>query len=179
MTLNPHAPVPKEESDRCPSTAFRSRSFFDRRGKDNRLFMHDIEAKRLVGVPQGNAREHHPWYAVRVRVKFETVASVILREKGFEEFLPLYRAKRQWSDRIKQLDLPLFPVTNAIRPSGKNLKMNQTPCCCCARTISIMLSVPVPLAFMLVIKIAETTARPMATSYDTICALDRSAPING
>jgi len=109
MTLNPHAPVPKEESDRCPSTAFRNRSFFDRRGKDNRFFMHDIEAKRLVEVPQGNAREHHPWYAVRVRVKFETVASVILREKGFEEFLPLYRAKRQWSDRIKQLDLPLFP----------------------------------------------------------------------
>jgi hypothetical protein len=24
-----------------------------------------------------------------------------LRQKGFEEFLPLYRAKRFWSDRIK------------------------------------------------------------------------------
>ncbi len=33
----------------------------------------------------------------------------MLRGKGFEEFLPTYRARRQWSDRIKVLDLPLFP----------------------------------------------------------------------
>ena len=72
-------------------------------------FMDDPEVERVLGVPEGNAPEQHPWYAVRVQGKFEKVASVILREKGFEEFLPLYRAKRQWSDRVKQLDLPLFP----------------------------------------------------------------------
>ncbi len=33
----------------------------------------------------------------------------MLRGKGLEEFLPTYRARRQWSDRIKVLDLPLFP----------------------------------------------------------------------
>jgi transcription antitermination factor NusG len=37
------------------------------------------------------------------------VASTILRGKGYEEFLPLYRSRRQWSDRIKELELPLFP----------------------------------------------------------------------
>jgi len=60
-------------------------------------------------IVRENSRKHHPWYAIRVQAKFEKVASTVLREKGFEEFLPLYRAKRQWSDRVKQLELPLFP----------------------------------------------------------------------
>jgi len=51
----------------------------------------------------------HPWYAIRVRSKFETVASTILRGKGYEEFLPVYQSSRNWSDRVKLLDLPLFP----------------------------------------------------------------------
>jgi transcription antitermination factor NusG len=34
---------------------------------------------------------------------------VTLRGKGYQEFLPLYRSKRRWSDRVKELDLPLFP----------------------------------------------------------------------
>ncbi len=37
------------------------------------------------------------------------MASATLRGKGFEEFLPLYRSRRRWSDRVKELDLPLFP----------------------------------------------------------------------
>ena len=32
-----------------------------------------------------------------------------LRGKGFEEFLPLQRTRRQWSDRVKIVDMPLFP----------------------------------------------------------------------
>jgi transcription antitermination factor NusG len=50
-----------------------------------------------------------PWYAIRVQSRFEAVVSTVLRGKGYEEFLPLYRSTRKWSDRIKQLDLPLFP----------------------------------------------------------------------
>jgi transcription antitermination factor NusG len=38
-----------------------------------------------------------------------SVASDTLRGKGYEEFLPLYRSQRRWSDRIKELELPLFP----------------------------------------------------------------------
>jgi len=50
-----------------------------------------------------------PWFAVRVRSNYEKPVSAVLRGKGFEEFVPTYRAKRQWSDRIKVIDLPLFP----------------------------------------------------------------------
>lgn len=49
------------------------------------------------------------WYAIRVQSKFEKAASNSLRGKGYQEFLPLYRAKRRWSDRIKEVELPLFP----------------------------------------------------------------------
>jgi transcription antitermination factor NusG len=49
-----------------------------------------------------------PWYALRVRSNFERVAAVHLRDRGFDEFLPTYRTERQWSDRKKEIDLPLF-----------------------------------------------------------------------
>ena len=31
-----------------------------------------------------------------------------LEGKGFETFLPAYKSRRRWSDRIKELELPLF-----------------------------------------------------------------------
>ncbi|MBZ5522047.1 MAG: NusG-like protein [Acidobacteriia bacterium] len=36
------------------------------------------------------------------------IVSAILRSKGYEEFLPTYRVKRKWSDRIKEIETPLF-----------------------------------------------------------------------
>jgi len=50
-----------------------------------------------------------PWYAIRVRPNYEKPVATALRGKGFQEFLPLIRSKRQWSDRVKMMDLPLFP----------------------------------------------------------------------
>ena len=50
-----------------------------------------------------------PWYAIRVQSNFETVASTALRGKGYQEFLPLYKTSRRWSDRVNQAGRPLFP----------------------------------------------------------------------
>ena len=50
-----------------------------------------------------------PWYAVRVRPNYEKPVASALHGKGFQEFLPLIRSKRQWSDRVKIMDVPLFP----------------------------------------------------------------------
>jgi transcription antitermination factor NusG len=50
-----------------------------------------------------------PWYVVAVRPNFERPASLSFREKGFETFLPVYRVRRKWSDRIKEIEVPLFP----------------------------------------------------------------------
>jgi transcription termination/antitermination protein NusG len=49
------------------------------------------------------------WYAVRVRSNFERTAGIILEHKGVEQFVPTYRSRRRWADRIKTLDVPLFP----------------------------------------------------------------------
>jgi transcription antitermination factor NusG len=59
-------------------------------------------------IPQ-IASDAKPWHAVRVRSRFEYTTSNLLRDKGYEQFLPLYRSRRRWSDRVKEVDMPLFP----------------------------------------------------------------------
>ena len=49
------------------------------------------------------------WYAVRLRPRFEKIVAQHLQSKGYEEYLPLYRSRRRWSDRVKEIELPLFP----------------------------------------------------------------------
>jgi transcription antitermination factor NusG len=53
--------------------------------------------------------EQHPWFALRVKSRTEKVVSTIARNKGFEEFVPLYQSRRRWSDRFKSVEMPLFP----------------------------------------------------------------------
>lgn len=55
------------------------------------------------------ARFGDAWFAVQVRPGHERVVAATLRHKGYQEFLPLGRVRRRWSDRIKQLEVPLFP----------------------------------------------------------------------
>jgi transcription antitermination factor NusG len=55
-----------------------------------------------------NAGPRH-WFALRVASRAEKHVAAAIRNKGFEEFLPLYRVRNRWSDRIKSLELPLFP----------------------------------------------------------------------
>ena len=50
-----------------------------------------------------------PWFALRVRSNFEKVTSQILRQKGYEAFLPTYFSRNRWSDRVKTVERPLFP----------------------------------------------------------------------
>lgn len=50
-----------------------------------------------------------PWYALHVRPRYEKAIASTLLSKGYEGFLPLYRQKNRWSDRIKEIHLPLFP----------------------------------------------------------------------
>ena len=49
------------------------------------------------------------WYAIRVRPRWERTVATALQAKQYEEFLPLYRKRTKWSDRLKDIDHPLFP----------------------------------------------------------------------
>jgi transcription antitermination factor NusG len=49
------------------------------------------------------------WYALRVKSRCEKVVAMMAENRGFEQFLPLYRCRRRWSDRRQEVDFPLFP----------------------------------------------------------------------
>jgi transcription elongation factor/antiterminator RfaH len=50
-----------------------------------------------------------PWFALQVRTRRERLVSTHLKGQGYECLLPLYKSQRQWSDRVKELERPLFP----------------------------------------------------------------------
>ena len=50
-----------------------------------------------------------PWYGVRTRSNYEKTSAGILEYKGYTTFLPTYKSRRTWSDRLIEKDLPLFP----------------------------------------------------------------------
>ena len=49
------------------------------------------------------------WFALVVRPQHEKAVAEQLQAKELEQYVPLYRSRRRWSDRVKAIDLPLFP----------------------------------------------------------------------
>ena len=49
------------------------------------------------------------WYVLTVRPKHETSAAAWLGNRGLDVFHAAYRDRRRWSDRIKEIEVPLFP----------------------------------------------------------------------
>jgi transcription antitermination factor NusG len=50
-----------------------------------------------------------PWFALQVRARQEASVADQLTGQGYERFLPFYKLRKRWSDRIKEFDAPLFP----------------------------------------------------------------------
>ena len=75
-----------------------------------------------LGIP------NDPWNAVYTRHQHEKVVAKSLAENGFEIFLPTYTTVRRWTDRQKQISLPLFPGYVFLRGSfEKRLRILRTP----------------------------------------------------
>jgi transcription antitermination factor NusG len=51
-----------------------------------------------------------PWFALQTKPRNEKQVERLLTHKGYECCLPMYRQKRRWSDRVIDLELPLFPM---------------------------------------------------------------------
>jgi transcription antitermination factor NusG len=75
------------------------------RSENDPVCRHTIEMEHEPEV----AHYSLPWYAIHVRCHAEKNVSRILEGRGYEQYLPFYRERSRWSDRVKQLDLPLFP----------------------------------------------------------------------
>jgi transcription antitermination factor NusG len=62
-----------------------------------------------AGGDAGSSAIAYPWFALQVRGRRELAVAEYLRGQGYEWFLPLYKCKKLWSDRIKEVESPLFP----------------------------------------------------------------------
>jgi len=49
------------------------------------------------------------WFGVRTRSRCESLTATILKNKGYEPYLPVYRKRRNWSDRTVTMESALFP----------------------------------------------------------------------
>jgi transcription antitermination factor NusG len=64
----------------------------------------------IAGSTTDNSRtDKYPWFALQVRSRHESCVADYLNGQGYEWFLPLYKSRKRWSDRIKEVESPLFP----------------------------------------------------------------------
>ena len=57
------------------------------------------------------------WYAIYTRPRFEKKVATDLEEQGIEAYLPIVKTMRQWSDRKKMVEVPLFSSYVFVRIS--------------------------------------------------------------
>lgn len=55
-----------------------------------------------------NKKENKEWFAIYVRSRSEKKVLKLLENEGIESFLPLITRIKQWSDRKKKVEEPLF-----------------------------------------------------------------------
>ena len=72
--------------------------------------------------------QQRPWFAIQVRSCTEKSVGALLRYIGYESYVPLGESRRRWSDRIKKVEVPLFPGYLFCRLDLHNrLPVLQTP----------------------------------------------------
>jgi len=54
------------------------------------------------------AADSSGWYALTVRHQHERQAERALKYQGWETLVPVYRQRTRWSDRMKEVEWPLF-----------------------------------------------------------------------
>ena len=60
------------------------------------------------------------WYAVYVKSRYEKKTSKLLEDRYIEVYLPLLNRLKQWSDRKKMVEEPLFKSYIFVRTDLKN-----------------------------------------------------------
>jgi len=66
-------------------------------------------AVAYLGAVMGMTYRQWPWFAILARSGREKYATMLLENAGFECFLPISKSTRKWSDRMKDVEVPLFP----------------------------------------------------------------------
>lgn len=66
-------------------------------------------------------RTQNNWYAVYTKPRWEKKVFRLLTDKGLEAYCPLNRVKKQWSDRMKWVEEPLFKSYVFVKVGGEEL----------------------------------------------------------
>jgi transcription antitermination factor NusG len=72
-------------------------------------------AQAMVASEAPNTISQADWYAVRTRSRHEKMVAEQLTLQGIESFLPLVKHIHKWSDRMKEVELPLFSGYSFVR----------------------------------------------------------------
>ena len=62
-----------------------------------------LDPRYKQSIEPAGAPRPNPWFAIRVKSQYEKITAAALHNKGYEEFAPMYRSRRFWSDRVKDL----------------------------------------------------------------------------
>jgi len=68
-----------------------------------------------LAVANTRAQNQPQWFAVRTRSRHEKLVARQLENQGIESFLPVVTQMRNWSDRRKQVETPLFSGYTFLR----------------------------------------------------------------
>jgi transcriptional antiterminator RfaH len=63
----------------------------------------------MIKTFKSKPRSGYKWYVVYTQPRSEKKCAEYLDEKNVQYYLPLIKTIRQWSDRKKKVELPLFP----------------------------------------------------------------------
>src|SRR4051812_22456452 len=78
------------------------------------LSLEMLPAHPLIDASEASRKQ---WYAVQTRSNFEKRTSHELHCRGIDTFLPAITELRQWNDRKKTIEMPLFPGYLFVRLS--------------------------------------------------------------
>jgi transcription antitermination factor NusG len=62
-----------------------------------------------TGTLNASKTDFLPWFGVHTRSNHEKVTASVLSFKGYDNYLPTYKSRKRWSDRVVETDRPLFP----------------------------------------------------------------------
>ncbi len=77
--------------------------------------------KSQLSSPISDRNLQRSWYALYTRSRCEKKLYNALSKNNYHAFLPLVKEKRQWSDRIKTIEVPLLPGYLFVNISSKQV----------------------------------------------------------
>ena len=85
-------------------------------------------AVAYLGGTMGIRNQQWPWFAILAKTGREKNVTMLLENAGHECYLPAIKFTRQWSDRLKETEMPLFPGYLFCRMNPQNrLPVLMTP----------------------------------------------------